>query len=250
MRDTIETELQAVEATHNVRILMAVESGSRAWGFASPDSDYDVRFIYVHPLTTYLRLNPPRDVLEWQLDDVLDINGWDLRKALTLLRTSNPTLFEWCASPIIYRDTPEAHALRALCPHCFSVKKALCHYIHMAERNRHAYLTGPTVRLKKYFYVLRPLLAAQWIDERKTPPPMRFTDLADALLPPELAPDITRLLAQKQSATEHDTIPRIPAFHTYIDAQLQHLADLAQSTPEHHADWEPLNQFFLSVLNP
>lgn len=99
VREIIPAKLREIEQRENVRILHCVESGSRAWGFASPDSDYDVRFVYVRPLEYYLQLGKTRDVIEWQLDDTLDINGWDLQKALRLLHNSNPTLFEWDRSP-------------------------------------------------------------------------------------------------------------------------------------------------------
>ena len=103
MLDIINKKLKENEEKENIKILLAVESGSRAWGFASSDSDYDVRFIYVRNQKEYLRLNDIRDVIEWQLDETLDINGWDIKKALLLLKKSNPTLFEWWNSPIIYK---------------------------------------------------------------------------------------------------------------------------------------------------
>ena len=103
MLDIINKKLKEIEEKENIKILLAVESGSRAWGFASSDSDYDVRFIYVRNQKEYLRLNDIRDVIEWQLDETLDINGWDIKKALLLLKKSNPTLFEWWNSPIIYK---------------------------------------------------------------------------------------------------------------------------------------------------
>ena len=105
--DTIKQKLIEMGKTENIKILHCVESGSRAWGFPSPDSDYDVRFIYVRPKEFYLRLNKTRDVIEWQLDETLDINGWDLQKALRLLHNSNPTLFEWKNSPIVYRTSED-----------------------------------------------------------------------------------------------------------------------------------------------
>lgn len=111
MKEIMEGKLAEIEGKENVRILHAVESGSRAWGFASPDSDYDVRFIYVRPVEHYLRLGKTRDVIEWQLDETLDINGWDLQKALRLLHSSNPTLFEWNNSPVIYKTTPSGGEL-------------------------------------------------------------------------------------------------------------------------------------------
>ena len=122
METRILEELQKIEETENVKIMMAVESGSRAWGFESPDSDYDVRFIYIRKPEDYLKLEGIRDVIEWKLDETLDINGWDLKKALQLLYKSNPTIFEWCASPIIYFSRVEFNWLKELLPEYFSVK--------------------------------------------------------------------------------------------------------------------------------
>ena len=120
MKDTIQKELAQIEQTQNVRILLAVESGSRAWGFASPDSDYDVRFIYVRPKDAYLRLQKHRDVIELPINDALDINGWDLTKTLRLLHKSNPTLFEWGASPIVYLETDFAARFKSVMGRYFS----------------------------------------------------------------------------------------------------------------------------------
>ena len=123
MTEIIQEKLIEIEQKENVRILMAVESGSRAWGFASPDSDYDVRFLYIRKKSDYLRLDPVRDVIEWQLDDTLDINGWDIKKALSLLHSSNPTILEWCMSPIIYRSSPEFEKFKKILPDYFSIKR-------------------------------------------------------------------------------------------------------------------------------
>ena len=122
VQDIIPAKLKEIEARENIRVIHCIESGSRAWGFASPDSDYDVRFIYVRPLEYYLRLDKTRDVIEWQLDDTLDINGWDLQKALRLLHSSNPTLFEWNNSPIVYKTTLEWAEISAIIDH-FSRRK-------------------------------------------------------------------------------------------------------------------------------
>ena len=114
MKETILSELEKIEEQYGVRVLHAVESGSRAWGFASPDSDYDVRFVYVRPAADYLRLDEPRDVIEWKTDEVLDINGWDLKKALLAFAKGNPNIMEWANSPIIYRKAPEWDGIREL----------------------------------------------------------------------------------------------------------------------------------------
>ena len=159
MKKLILEKLAEIEERENIKILHCVESGSRAWGFASPDSDYDVRFIYVRPKEFYLRLDKTRDVIEWQLDDTLDINGWDLSKALSLLYKSNPTLFEWNSSPIVYKTTKEWEQIATIINKYFVAKSGLYHYLSTAKSNYREYLKGETVRLKKYFYVLRPILA-------------------------------------------------------------------------------------------
>ena len=149
MRDIekeIREKLSEIEAKEGVRILHAVESGSRAWGFASPDSDYDVRFVYVRPMEDYLRLDEPRDVIEWQLDEVLDINGWDLKKALHQLAKGNATLFEWIGSPIVYRTTPEWGKIAETSKQYFSEKTAVYHYYGTANSTLQGYLMGDTVR--------------------------------------------------------------------------------------------------------
>lgn len=134
MREKIQEQIRRIEESENIKILLAVESGSRAWGFASPDSDYDVRFVYIRRPEDYLRLDAIRDVIELPIDDILDINGWDLQKTLRLLYKSNPTLFEWFSSPIVYQETEFADKLRDLMMHYFSSKKTLYHYISMAEK--------------------------------------------------------------------------------------------------------------------
>ena len=175
VQEIIPDKLKEIEARENIRVIHCVESGSRAWGFASPDSDYDVRFIYVRPLEYYLRLDKTRDVIEWQLDETLDINGWDLQKALRLLHSSNPTLFEWNNSPIVYKTTPEWGEISAVIDQFFQKKAGLYHYLSTAKKNYREYLKGDMVKLKKYFYVLRPILACRWILEKQTPPPMLFS---------------------------------------------------------------------------
>lgn len=145
MRDIVKEineKLDEIEKKENVRILHAIESGSRAWGFASPDSDYDVRFIYVRRREDYLRLDEPRDVIEWQLDDVLDINGWDLKKALKQFARGNATLFEWSGSPIVYRSTDEWNRIREVSKQYFSEKSAVYHYYGTANSTYQEYLQG------------------------------------------------------------------------------------------------------------
>lgn len=158
MRKKIKEQLRRIEDAENIKILLAVESGSRALGFASPDSDYDVRFVYIRSLEDYLRLDAIRDVIELPIDDVLDINGWDLQKTLRLLHKSNPTLFEWFSSPIVYKKTEFSDKFRDLMMHYFSPKKTLYHYVSMAEGNYREYLKGDLVKAKN----ISTLCARYW----------------------------------------------------------------------------------------
>ena len=153
MNKLIAEKLAQIEYEENVRILYAVESGSRAWGFPSSDSDYDVRFIYVRKPEYYLKLEKTRDVIELPINDMLDINGWDLNKTLRLLHSSNPTLFEWMSSPIVYRQTEFSDRLNPILDKYFSCKSGLHHYFSMAEGNYRNYLKTDMVKFKKYFYV-------------------------------------------------------------------------------------------------
>lgn len=158
IRAEIDARLAGIEAEFGVRVLYACESGSRGWGFASPDSDYDVRFIYVHPMSWYLKVSAQRDVIEVPISDELDINGWELRKALGLLKKGNATLIEWLDSPVVYRaDGDFLQAIRVAARQTHQAERSFHHYVHMARKNYREYLRGDTVRLKKYLYVLRPL---------------------------------------------------------------------------------------------
>ena len=249
MRETILRKLSEIENRENVKILLAVESGSRAWGFASPDSDYDVRFIYVRPKEDYLRLEKTRDVIELPIEGELDINGWDLDKTLRLLRASNPTLFEWFSSPIVYRETAFAQEFRSIMQRYFSSKRGLSHYLSMASSNYREYLKGDTVKAKKYFYVLRPVLACRWILDKGTPPPMLFSELMDAELDPVLLPDVNMLLDLKMNAPEIKTIPKIESINHYLDSSIEEVRSRIVQLPEDtNHGWEELDQLFLSQL--
>ena len=201
IRDAIDRELGAIADEQDVRILFAVESGSRAWGFPSPDSDYDVRFVYAHPPDWYLSLTPGRDVIELPIADDLDIAGWDIRKALNLLLKPNPVMLEWLSSPVRYRwDAPACDALNALAAKTTFRTACRYHYLSLG-RGQWAKHVGDAddVNFKKYFYILRPALALRWL--RLNPqiqPPMNLHQLIAGLdLNTETIGKIADLLAQK-----------------------------------------------------
>lgn len=248
-KELIQEKLREIEQREECRILLAVESGSRAWGFASPDSDYDVRFIYVRPEKAYLRLDRARDVIEVPINDELDINGWDIDKTLRLLHKSNPTVFEWFSSPIIYQTSAFADQFRPIMQKYFSSKAGLWHYLHMAEGNYRDYLRGEMVRAKKYFYVLRPILACKWIFEKGTPPPMLFSDLVKSELPDDLSETVYQLLDLKMNSPEIKEIPRIDQLNRYLDTGIASVKEQIEKLPNTPVqDWNELNELFFSVL--
>lgn len=246
MNVLVPQKLRELEQTYGITVLYAAESGSRAWGFASPDSDYDVRFIYKRPRQEYLRLDAPRDVIELPIDDTWDVVGWDLNKSLKLLHKSNPGLYEWLGSPICYLSRGLEQRLRPLMQLCFSEEKMMHHYLSMAHNNTHAYLRGTTVRPKKYMYALRPLLACQWILDRHCAPPVPFSALVEAALPERLRETVEQLIALKVSGPEQMEIPHIPELDAYIGQMESALPALMAQIPEKAPDWKPLNDFFLS----
>ncbi|MDO4325932.1 MAG: nucleotidyltransferase domain-containing protein [bacterium] len=246
----IAEKLKEIEEKEEVRILYAVESGSRAWGFASPDSDYDVRFVYVRKKEDYLRLEGMRDVIEWQLDDVLDINGWDLKKTLVQFHRSNATLFEWSNSSVVYRTTRDWEQIYETAKSYFSPKAAAYHYYGTAKSTFEKYLQEQQVKYKKYLYALRPLLACQYIEAHHCPPPVLFEELVKAAeIPKDLADGIEELLEKKKVSDEQDRNPQIPVIRRFIEEELQRQKECIASMPdEQREEWCALNQQFWNQL--
>lgn len=244
----IQKKLKEIEAAERVNILYAVESGSRSWGFASPDSDYDVRFIYVRTKEDYLRLNQKRDIIEWQLDEVFDINGWDIRKALTQFHRSNATVFEWSNSPIVYHQRKEWEMVYRAAREYFSVKTALYHYCGVAKSTYYQFLTGDEVKYKKYFYALRPLLSCRYIWEHRCPPPIVFDELMETELPKDLKKEIQKLVERKKQTLEGDKHLPIPRIQDFILRELELWKKRAEEIREERKEhWEPLNQVFYAL---
>lgn len=233
VREQILKKLAHLEAERGIRVLYACESGSRGWGFASPDSDYDVRFLYVQPLPWYLGVSAHRDVIELPISDELDIGGWELRKALGLLRKGNATLVEWLDSPVVYRADPDfLPRLQAIARLVHRPERSFFHYLHMAKKNYRQYLQGERVRLKKYLYVLRPILAARWVSQGRGTAPMPFATLVETLVTdPALAEAIAALLVLKRRAGEAEEGAPFPVINAFIEQELAELAKLDPHSP-------------------
>lgn len=242
----VRDALACVESVQNVRVLYACESGSRAWGFASRDSDYDVRFVYVHPRDWYLSVEDRRDVVETPLTDELDLSGWELRKALRLLRKSNPPLLEWLKSPVVYRSDPSfTEAFRSLAKDFYSPRSCFLHYLKMAFGNWRHYLEGrEQVSLKKYLYVFRPVLACRWIERELGQVPMLFGELvAGVLEESDVREALAELVARKQSSAELTAEAPVEVLSSFLARELSRLDALSRPA-ESAGDVEELNRFF------
>ncbi len=217
-------KLRHIEGDFGVRVLFAIESGSRAWGFPSPDSDYDVRFVYAHAPDWYLSLTPGRDVVELPIEGDWDINGWDIRKALNLLLKPNPVLLEWLSSPIRYRwDERVCAALTALSVRTAFGEACVHHYRNLAQGQWDKHVgESAEVNYKKYFYILRPALAIHWTRSNPgTTPPMNLQSLVEGLpLPPEMVLEIESLLRLKAQAKEIGVGQRVAVIDAYIADQI------------------------------
>ncbi|MFA5902720.1 MAG: nucleotidyltransferase domain-containing protein [Desulfobacula sp.] len=249
VQSKIKKALDRIETEETVKILYACESGSRAWGFESQDSDYDVRFIYVRPTAWYLTIQHKRDVIEKPIDDELDLSGWNLPKALELYRKGNPPLLEWLQSPIIYRESGSmAKRLRELLTDYYSPVAAMYHYLHMARGNYRQYLQGDRVWIKKYFYVLRPLLACIWIEKNWGLVPTEFEILFDRIVTASpLRKSIQDLLSDKKRGEELRVGPSIPAISDFINSQLERLST-KDSQPSMTKNPDILDKLFVEVL--
>lgn len=235
IRAEILRRIHAAEVEHGVRVLLAVESGSRAWGFESQNSDYDVRFIYCHPTNYYLSigLEEQRDVIEYPITDEIDMNGWDIRKALRLFWKSNPVFLEWIQSPIIYIQSGHfSSRVQALVPSVFSLERSFHHYRNMAMTNYRETLRGDLVPIKKYFYVLRPLLAVRWLERYGTAVPIEFQKLLHLIeTNPDLKNDINNLLLRKRQVPEIGLEPPVLSINEFIESELKRLESF--SHPKH-----------------
>jgi predicted nucleotidyltransferase len=251
MREQIIEQLKQVELTKSIKILYAVESGSRAWGFASTDSDWDVRFIYVHDTTHYLSIDEQKDNLEQMLPDDIDLSGWEIKKTLRLFRKSNPPLFEWLRSPIIYyQQTSFIEQLRVLSDDFFNPKSCMYHYLSMAVNNYKDYLQGDLVKVKKYFYVLRPILACCWIEKYDQMPPMEFNIKLDKIIEDGVLKNtILQLLERKMSGEELDKEPKIELINNFLEDKITYFTDyLKEFSFDLKLDTERLNELFRGIL--
>lgn len=227
METTIRAELQRIEDEHDITIIYACESGSRAWGFPSEDSDYDVRFIYAHRMPWYLSVMKRRDVIEYPPGPVLDINGWDIPKALGLLRKSNIGLLEWLASPIVYLRRADLLAfLEELISVGFSKHTSAHNYLAMAKSNMDK-IYQDKVTLKRYLYSIRPILCCRWVLDRDQPAPTDFGIVAEAYLSgTSVGNEVAELIERKKGMRESESATRNETLDHFLNEEYARLRGL------------------------
>lgn len=253
MVEKIVERLQKMESKYDVRILLAVESGSRAWGFASKDSDYDVRFVYVHRKEWYLTLVEGRDVIEeLDPDGVMDFAGWDIKKALLLMGKGNCALAEWLNSPIIYyKDDDFFQRISQLKEEYFRKVYAVNHYYHMAINHDKRYLEKRGYELKRFMYYLRGILASMWSAKNGTYPPVLFSELVERMISDEkIKAEINMLVALKKESKENNTAIVDDSLVRFAAETASCIESILGSFPDDKPqDYRKLDEFFLNILD-
>ena len=241
--------LRNIESEHSIGVIYGVESGSRAWGFESQNSDYDIRFLYVRPIERYLSLEKPSNTLELRTSSDLDLSGWDLRKALLFLRKSHPVLLEWLRSPIVYTEQLAiVQQMRDLGEKFFSPRASIYHYVSWAEHTLHRYFQQPEVAAKRYLYVMRPLLCCRWIQTIGGQPPLQIQTLIAAVdMTNETKAAINTLIMKKSAGYELGIVGRIPALDRYIYKTLPQIKTFLPKSSE-PVPFESLDSLFYQAL--
>jgi predicted nucleotidyltransferase len=247
MKEIVEKKLQQIEKEHGIKILYSCESGSRAWRFPSPDSDYDVRFIYKGSFDEYLTIQPKKDHLSFPINDELDIYGWDISKVLQLITKSNTTPFEWLQSPMIYKeDATFKNELWTLCQSYFCPRNNIHHYLGIA-RGAMETMNGEEIKIKKLFYVLRSLLAALWCVKRDTIAPMSIFPLMD-LLTGDLHKKVLSLIELKSTANEAYLIEIDQNIKTWIDETFDYCMEASLQLTKKDFDRKIADKFFRKTI--
>ena len=248
MKTIIINKLTDIVNENGVRILFACESGSRGWQFPSPDSDYDVRFIYAQPLDDYLSIKTHDEQIEIPINDELDITGWDICKVLRLIRKSNTTPFEWLQSPVVYMQQPQFRdELWALCGQYFDRRSNTHHYLGVARSALETVVNDNEIKIKKLFYALRSLLAAKWCMENNSIAPMSILPLM-SLMPENLQKITFNLMVCKSEATEGFVVKIEPELKQYINREYEICKQASEEIPKVSFDAEPLDIFFRKII--
>ncbi len=251
MEKRIQTHLSQLEEHYKIRILFACEAGSRAWGVPSANSDYDIRVIYSHPVEWYLSVNDKPDNISINTEEIFDIQAWDFKKALGLLSQSNTILYEWLRSPIIYKSCPNfLSQIIPLSEKYYQDRKSIYHYLGLSNALIKKHFEKETIPLKKYFIIIRSILAALWINEHQSPAPILFTDLLPIVEGrPKTLLAIHQLMRLKKETKEGKLIQRIESLNQFLIEQRRACSMYAESLPVATIDdGEGIDLFFRGMV--
>jgi hypothetical protein len=252
MKEKIKKYLSNLEREKGIEILLACETGSRAWGFPSPDSDYDVRIIYKHDKDWYLSLTEEKDTIEFFLDNnEIDISGWDLRKSLRLLWKSNAPLLERIQSPIVYKaDNDFLIQINSIAKETYSRISTIHHYLSMAKKAFHEVVDSEEYKLKKFFYALRASTACLWILEKEELPPIEFGKMLNGLiLKPDLTLRISELIKIKSTVSESYLHRGEPELMEFMQVCIDKADQESKQLPTSNGRMDDLNTFFRKTLD-
>ncbi len=249
IKQCIMQKLKDTETQYHVRIPLAIESGSRGWGFASPDSD--CRFIYVHERDWYISVFEKKDIIEYQADKVFDINGWDIRKVLKHIIKSNAVIFEWLSSNEVYiKDWRVASILNELATRFFNPVAVSYHYLSIAQNKLNEIVSDSEVRLKKYFYILRPIANLNFIYQHGKMPYMEYDKtIAEIDINKAVYDEIQTISRIKQASNESFIIKNNDILIDYFNEEIELFKDrINEYKVEKNKDYEEVDTVFKSII--
>lgn len=252
MKQVIQQHLREIEAKYNIKILLACETGSRAWGFASPDSDYDVRIIYAHPQDWYLSLNERKDTIDLMLENrEVDISGWDIRKALRLLIKSNAPLLDRIYSPVVYNaDEDFVEEIKKLSEAYYSRIATMYHYLGMCKKSFESIEGTSSFKLKKLFYALRTATICRWVIEREDIPPVNFLEVLEGVTSMDviLKDRVKELIELKSTKDETYLHTGEKALFDFIRDAIQWAEEKGKQLPAGNGDIKALDAFYRKTI--
>ncbi len=251
MNDVILEKLNNIENEHKIKIIYSIESGSRGWGFPSMDSDYDVRFVYVKSKYYYLSIDEKPDFIEYPIDHVLDINGWDIKKILLHIKKSNPSILEWFSSPIVYLDKYNfKNSINDVICEYFLKTNAMYHYFHLSFKKFQDNLRSDEIKIKTIFYILRPIFCLMCIEKNNSMPPMEFKKLVDTSdVSDDIKDDIYYLLTVKSKSNEGFFVNKSPVLWKFIKEKINYYENyLKNMEKDTITSYDKLNEIFIRIL--
>ena len=259
MKDKIIRLCKNIEKKENMKILFAVENGSRAWRMSSKDSDYDVRFVFVRPLEDYIQINKLQEVIHIAFDkncnkvpvegSFIDLSGFDVFKYVRLLSDSNPTAIEWLVSDIVYYGK-QNKVFRDFALKNFNKISLYHHYKSMCRNNYLKYLKSRSdVTYKRYLYAFRGLLNAKWVVYKRTVPLISFLETLEkggGLISEGVVDKLKEIIKLKLQGKEKDIIQNIVRFDMYIEEFLKD--DSEAPREKSHATFNSLNKELRKIV--